>query len=585
VDADVGQAKLVAAGRARSSPRAWLTYVRLVGVIAALVAFLWLFDTSRNQPLVDGLWALALILWVRDVKARSRGPLIGVRPQWGDILPVAVILPVFAAAWLPFYDNWRWAYTGDSFGVFCSGYWLAKNGLTQNILSVHGIDNSFTVLWGVAYNALMMVFGPTLFWHRCGNLIMSCLALASIYTFFALVVGRYWGVAIMLATAINYVWLWFTYVSYGKIDSFIFYFLTLSFATLAWRRPDRLGVWMWCGLTGGLSLFFTPTAWSGVIFASVGLGVFALVTRRFGALAVFAVSFVVMAVPILQELPWFITMTRQQTQQALEWSYVAHIFRTIVLLPYDSPICRLGVNGAFLRWPLGFLYFGGIGLAALATIPPLRRWLRVPAIAPTLLALLLWDAVLLSLTNKGYADPSQKRVYNLIPLQVFFALVPAYVLYAWSARARWGRRAVAVLVAAMLAVYARTNLWLIIFPEPAVYGLNVFDGIIELRQRFPERRVLLMTQREGLRAAFEADGIYQTAYKILDNLTFEQTFADSTVAHACAQHAVLCYEPAFDQERMQPLLDSHRSTLEPFPLLNSVELVCYECPTVPVPRR
>jgi hypothetical protein len=53
-----------------------------------------------------------------------------------DILAIAIILPIFAAAWLPFYDNWRWAYTGDSFGIFCAGYWLAKNRMKENILSV-----------------------------------------------------------------------------------------------------------------------------------------------------------------------------------------------------------------------------------------------------------------------------------------------------------------------------------------------------------------------------------------------------------------------------------------------------------------
>ena len=557
--------------------RAWLSYVRLGGVLVSLALFLRYFDASQNQLLVDGLWVVALILWGMDVKARGHGPLLGVRPRWADVWPILVILVIFTAAWLPFYDNWRWAFTGDSFGVFCSGYWLGKNGLKQNVLNVHGIDNAFTVLWGFAYNVLMVLFGPTLFWHRCGQLIMTCLALTSIYTFFTLVLGRYWSIAIVLATAINYVWLWFSYVSYGKIDSFVFYFLMFTGATLIWRRPERLGLWMLCGLTGGLSLFFTPTAWSAVILVGLGLGIFGLATGRVGALTVLGVSFVIMGLPVLLELPWFISMTRSQTGLVLEREYVERIFSTILLLPYESPLVGLGTQGAFLRWPLGPLYLAGLGLAALAVVPPLRRRLRVPTAAPVLLGVLLWDITLLSLTNKGYAQPSHKRAYNLIASQVFFALLPAYTLYAWSAWRRWARAATVALIVLALAVYAGANLRLMMYPPPQMYGLNVFDGVIELRQRFPEQRVFLITSREGLQQAFEADGVYQLAYHLLDNLTFEHTFADSTIEQICAQRALLCYEPAFDQERMQPLLDAHRDTLKRFALLNSVELVCYEC--------
>jgi hypothetical protein len=557
--------------------RAWLTYVRLGGVLASLGLFLWLFDAARNQLLVDGLWVVALILWAMEVKARSHGPLVGARPQWADVWPIAVILVIFSAAWLPFYDNWRWAYTGDSFGVFCSGYWLGKNGLKQNVLSVHGIDNAFTVLWGFTYNILMVLFGPTLFWHRCGQLIMSCLALTSIYTFFTLVLGRYWSVAIVLATAINYVWLWFTYVSYGKVDSFIFYFSTLTFATLIWRRPERLGAWMWCGVIAGLSLFFTPTAWPAVILVGLGLGIFGLATRRVGALAVYGISFVIIGLPVLRELPWFITMTRSQTAPVLKWGYVERIFRTILLLPYDSPLVTLGAQGAFLRWPLGPLYLAGLGLAALAAVPPLRRRLRLPSVAPVLLGLLLWDITLLSLTNKGYGQPSHKRAYNLIALQVFFALLPAYLLHAWSARRSWARATSVGIIALALAIYVGANLKLMMFPPAQMYGLNAFDGVIELRQRFPERHVFLITSREGLQHAFEADGTYQLAYRLLDNLTFGHTFAESAIEQICREGALLCYEPAFDLERMQPLLARYQNVLTPFPLLNSIELVCYEC--------
>jgi len=554
-----------------------MTYVRCGAVIGFVALFLWYFDSATNQPLVDSCWVLAIVVWGLQVKALSPAPWLGIRPRRADLVPLVLILAIFAAAWLPFFDNWRWAYTGDSFGVFASGYWLGKNGLQQNILSVHGIDDCFTVLWSVSYNWLMRLFGPTLFWHRCGQVIMACLALTAIYAFFTRVLGRMWGAAIVVATAINYVWLWFTYVSYLKIDSFIFYYLALTWATLIWYHPERLGLWMLGGLTAGLSLLFTPTAWSGVIFVSVGLGIFALVTRRFGALTVFTIAFLLAAIPILREVPWLLTMTRSQTAPNLDRDYLERMFKIILFLPYASPLSTLGAYGAFLKWPLGPLYLVGLGIAALSTVAPLRRRLRAPGITPVLLALLLWDVTLLTFTNKGYGNPSHKRAYNLIPLQVFFALLPAYVLYAWSRRYRWARAVTLGLTAVALAVYGYANVELMAFPPAHLYGTNIFDGLIELRQRFPQQPLVVITSPQCPLATLPRETLFQDVYKILDNVTLTDAFTDATVTDACRQHAVICYDTDFDQPKMQPLLESHQGTLRSFPLLNSVELVCYGC--------
>jgi len=43
-----------------------------------------------------------------------------------------------------------------------------------------------------------------------------------------------------------------------------------------------------------------------------------------------------------------------------------------------------------------------------------------------------------------------------------------------------------------------------------VYGVNLLDALIELRQRFPERRVLLLTTREEYpRNILTPDGFFQ----------------------------------------------------------------------------
>src|SRR5207248_2558486 len=89
--------------------------IRVYGMpIAALgcaALFGWHFDPSRTQWAVDGAWALALVLWTVGTAHGSAG---WRWPSAGALWPLGALLVLFAAAWLPFYDNWRWAFTGDS---------------------------------------------------------------------------------------------------------------------------------------------------------------------------------------------------------------------------------------------------------------------------------------------------------------------------------------------------------------------------------------------------------------------------------------------------------------------------------------
>ena len=92
-----------------------------------------------------------------------------------------------------------------------------------------------------------------------------------------------------------------------------------------------------------------------------------------------------MAVPILVQFEDFLHMTTHQARSVWEWRYLAHIFNAILLLPYQWSRYNIGVQGAFLRWPLGPLYLVGAGLSLLAIVPPVRRALRVPPVAVLLL--------------------------------------------------------------------------------------------------------------------------------------------------------------------------------------------------------
>ncbi|HUI27466.1 MAG TPA: hypothetical protein VL403_15395 [Candidatus Kryptonia bacterium] len=553
--------------------------VAVAGIVAAWTLFaLFAFEF---QPWVvawgvDGLWLGAIVTFAFAIR-RLSGSLLPVHPRLRDVLLPAVLLAVFAVCWLPFYDNWRWAYTGDSLAWFATAAGAVQDGLKQNLLSVHGVDDNFTYLHSLAFNALLFVFGPTLFWHRVGKLIVSCLSLAMIYTYFTATIGRRWAAAIVCCLMTNYVWLWFSYVSYGHIDSHIFYFGTLMLATLIWQHPDHLGAWLLCGIVGGLSLFFTQTAWSAVAAAGLVLGVFALATRRVRALVVYAMAFLLAGSPVLMQLEGLLTMTARQAGSQYQWDYLVRIFTTILRLPFDSPLYHIGIYGAYLRWPLGGWYVAGAVLAALGVLPPLRRFLRVPTVAPMLLGMLLWDTLLMTLTNGGYGLPSSKRTYNLLPLQVFLALLPAYVAVQWLDRWAWLRRAAVAVLCAGIATYGANNLSLLMHPEPAVYGVNLLDGLIELRQRFPERRVLLLTTREEYPRILTPDSFFQQAYKLLDQTTIETTFDAAAIERTCSEQMVLCYEPNADRERFDPLRERYESVLRRFPLLNATELVCYEC--------
>ncbi len=564
----------------------WISRLLLLGAVALCIfTFVTTFDFGDKHLGVDGLWVGSLIAWALFVRSFNQGSFIGVRPRWEQYRPLAVLLTLFAACWLPFYDNWRWAYTGDSFGVYGVGYYLAENGLRGNPLSVHGIDNAFTYLWELTYTWPMYFLGPEFIWHRVGQLMITCVALAAVYAYFRSVVGSLWASVIIVAMTMNYVWLWVTYVSYLKIDSHIFYFAMLIWVTLAWRFPDRLGPWMLAGFTAGLSLFYTPSAWAGIAMAGLFLAAFGLWQRRLGAVVVAALSVVVIAVPILIEFKHMNAMVQMQSipigpdrQQFFPgFEYVWKIFREILLTPYDSFIDKLGASGPFFQVPLGHAYLVGLAIACLSIVPWLRRKLRVPAAVPLLLLLFLLDALSMALSNKGYGNISHKRSYNLIPLQMFFAILPFYLVYTWGQARRWWRLGVVGVASVALVVYGANNLRAILNPHQGMYGVNIFDGLIQMRQTHPQQKIFLFTSREGLKEPLAKDGLFQFVYALMDNVTMTGKFDDAEIERACQARAFVCYEPNFDMDRFDPLVTARGARLRKFEIVNSQELRCFAC--------
>jgi hypothetical protein len=548
-----------------------MRYVRIALLVTLLVLFGVWFQPYTRQWLVDALWLTAVAIWVFEVKQLATKPLFGFRVSRQDVVPIALLVVVFVCAWLPFYDNWRWAYTGDSLGEF--GAPINFPGTNQDILSIHGIDDTVTWLHILTYNCLLFVFGPTFFWHRAGKLMISCVSLAAIYAYFAVVLGRWWALVLAFCVVTNYVWLWFSFVSYEFIDSYIFYFLSLTLGQLIWWRPERLGLWMLCGLVAGLAVFYAQPAWSGVAAVGLFLGIFALGTRRFAALAVCGLSFLLVALPIfLQGMPG----SRAVANANLDWNYLRSIFLQILRLPYSSGFRHIGILDGFLRPPLDRLYVVGVIAAGLAVVPPIRRLLRLPPVAPVLFALFFWDVALLTLTNNGYGGPSSKRSYNLIPLQIFFGLLPIYMVYAWCKGQRVLRGLATAGTAIAVCVYAAGSFAVILYPTPGLYGSNSFDGLIELRQRFPERKVVFLTSREVYPRSLTPESFFNMAYHLPDQVTAESDFGDTTLAQACAADSILCTEPGYEPDRFSRL-SRNDGGFTRFKLLNSTSLACFEC--------
>lgn len=559
-----------------------------VAVIVTMLVCSWYFVISFEQGVpqlfVDLVWVAALISWVIFALTLRRDPPLTMRIRWPNVWPIILLVAVFFVCWLPFYDNWRWAYTGDSFSFYALGHGLAQRGMRLNALSVHGIDNFYTYLWELTYTWPMYFFGGDFFWLRFGQLLVTCAALIMVYVYFCTVLDRLWASLIVVGTATNYVFIWISYVSYFRTDSFVFTFMTLFLATLIWRNPDRLRTWICLGFTSGFALYYTPTVWSSILAVDAVLGVYALATRRFLQPVVAGVLVGLIALPIMTEIPWAVGMFKSQAipMDAARTSffpgleYTWRIFTEIVWAPYYSPLDKLGVSGAFMRGPFGHFYLAGLVVAAVGVLPSVRRRIPIPAIAPVLLVLLLWDAMFLALTNKGYANASHKRFYCLMALYVFFALLPFYVAYTWAGSRRILRSFILAVVVSTLVVYVSLNLRLILHPHKAMYGGNIYDGLIQLRQTEPDRQIIVLTTRNFSQSLIH-EGLFQVAYGIMDNLTLSKQFAPESVDNACERGALLCYEPNFDKERMEPLAAANRHRLVDFPVNNSFDLYCFDC--------
>jgi hypothetical protein len=539
-----------------------------------LLVFVRTFNPGVNGWLVNLSWLAALAVWSFGICLQDRAPRI---PAFDSkyVWPILFFVPVFAALWLPFYDNWRWMNAGDSLGWFGLPSDAAKHGLARSILSANGVFGLFTYTEVIVVNAFMFIFAPTLFWHRVGNFVISTLSLLAIYSFFSLVLRFPWALAVVIATAATWHWQIMSHFSWNHIDSFIFAYLTLTAFTLILRDPERRTRWLALGVVGGLSLFFTATAWAEVAACGVAIGVWALYRRKVVPLAIAGATFLIAGLPMLLQLPQFLGAARAQTRIAWDWTYLSRIFRSILWLPAGRNLAAIGFNDAFASRPCGDFYFVGLGIAALSIVPWVRRRFQLPPAAFGLLCLFLAEAALMALTNNQYGSPSCKRTYHLIPLQAFFALLPLYTfamaLRAWS----FGYRAVTATAFLAVGIYVVVSASLLIYPTR--FGGNVYDGLVQVHQRFPDRKVLVFSPQPWIGADLaNPNTIINQVYHVGETVAATGTIDDDLVGATCSAGTMLCeyMQPGTAQQFGRATAGHKLRKVD----LNAVEeLQCFEC--------
>jgi hypothetical protein len=549
-------------------------------ILALLGCFCARFDPNVNDSLANLAWVAAVLLWSLGICVRDP-PIRQPRRAIIELWPALLFSAVFMAIWLPFYDNWRWIGAGDTLPWFQTPYDSVKHGLSRSLFSIHGIWDHFTYTQVIVSNPLMFLIEPTFFWHRASRLATNLAALVSIYLYFALILGRGWAMAVVVGTAANFVWLVFSYLSYNHTDSHIFAFLALASLTALFRQPGRPSRALALGLVSGFSLFFTQTAWEEVAACGMLFALWAASRRRLDLITVCGISFVLAGLPILTQLRELIALNASlHSKLVWDWPYLWRIFTTTLWLPYGPGTETFGWGAQFFLWPCGPVYLTGLIIAACSMIPPLRRTLRLPAAVPVLFLLFAWAVVLMTLTNQGYALPSAKRTYHLVPFQVFLCVLPFYTAARLAACRLLLHRLVVAITVVSLGGYVLQNAAFLIWPPVDMFGGSLWDVSVQLRQRYPDRRTLVVDTRPSVKRDVEDEQfVLNVAYRIGETISIAPDLDAIAAAQACEQRSIICYNIEIPEavtiftNATRGFADRLRAT----PLHNSFEIKCFEC--------
>ena len=496
---------------------------------------------------------------------------------------VGALLLVFCAAWLPFYRDWRWVASGDSLGWFEIPAGAVERQWWRSVLSVRGAYDQFTYTQVIVDNVLMFVFGPTFFWHRASKLLVSILGLAAVAAYFSMLLRSPWAIAVMLATATNFIWVLFSYVSYNHIDSYLWAYATLIVFTLVVRQPEQRAWWVLLGTVAGFSLFFTQTAWAEVAACGIAVTLWALITRRWRALIQCGVSSLVAGFPVLLQAPLLMKLSLyHHSQPVTDWNYLWRMFWAIFSLPLGSAPASVGFYSHFFFWPCGPLYLAGLALAAISVVSPLRKRLGLSIAVVGLLLLYFWDVALFAVTNNGYPSPSPKRTYHLVALQAFFCLLPLYCAASVTRRFPLVSRGITAATFLGIGAYAAVNLSMFVLPEPR-FGGTIKDAMVQVRQRFADHKVLILDRRSAIRDIAESPrSVLNLAYELAENISVVSSLDPVSAAEACRTRTILCrsnYAGDGIAEEFAAATEFARDQFHKIQLYGIRDLDCFECTT------
>jgi hypothetical protein len=546
----------------------WARYRRSILLLALMVIFVATFKPEVNRWLVNFTWLAALLIWAVPMW-RTDPP---AKDGHFDRRHLWVLIPfvvTFAALWLPLYDNWRSSIISDSLAWFTLPYQAANRGLARSILSVDGVADLFTYTELIVVNFLMFAVAPTFFWHRMGNLLISVTSLTAIYTFFSLVLEFPWALAITIATAGTWQFQVMSHASWHHVDSYICAYFALSAFTLILRDPERRTRWLALGIVAGLSLFFTALAWAEVTACGLAIGVWALYRRKFAPLAVCGVSFLIAGLPVLMQVHQFAGSAGEHAAVAWDWGYWRILLREFLWLPAGGQLSAVRYNGHVASWPCGHFYFAGLGIAVLCLVPWVRRHLRLPVAVPGLLGLFLLDISFMTATNNLLGAPSAGRIHHLIPLQVFFALLPFYTVALAVRASSFAYRTVTVTAFLAVAAYVVVNATFIIVPTR--YDGNVFDGMVQVHQRFPDRTVLVLAEEPGIKAEVDdPNSVINMVYDVSKTVKVVQAIPQDWSG------SILCYYDHLENNREQFNRATSAYHLRRIGLFDNMELVCFD---------
>ena len=484
-----------------------------LGCLIALVPLAWL-DPEHRQLLPLAGWLAAMVLYLL-LWPRPRSS-----PRWRPPPGLVIIFSAYAVvlfiAFCFIYDNWRWATTGDSISFYQIGEEIAQGNTWINPLNVRGVWQQFTVVQATLQNAFMNIC-ISLFTHRLGNLLTSALLVIAAASLARQTSGATAAVLLALFLPLNSVFDVFTLVSYPNLSGVLPYYAAYALFLAAWGRRDSDFVWAALGLTCGLAVYFPPL-W----MAAVGLVSFCVVASAVHRgtarpFLVWAGGAIVAGAPALVQLRkliniWFVF----RPTESLTVDYFLRIAWQAATLPLGTPLAGYGSDGTWLRPPYGYLFLGGVALAALSGIQAVRGRPRSRALQCAWLWLVLFgsDIAGLALANSGYPTVSLKRAIVMLPSMTYFVVLPlAWVME--RLRRRWIGVTLALLAFLPYAYLNTTCLW------RSEYGFNLTDGLVEISQTAPGR-VLLVSPNPDWPRAFGQNGensLLQRIYGIQDHTT------------------------------------------------------------------